>query len=116
MVRWRTKGKTKGKGVGAFYRGIGASEQVDKITEWLGGDVSDQEEFTGLFVFEFDEEGRVLKHTIEHAEEGSEGEVGRVIGLTDWLLGRIGRKRIDGELVLGYCEHEQDGGRSPRRR
>ena len=44
LVRWKTCGKTKGKGMGAFYRGIGAGEQVDKITEWLGGDVRDDEE------------------------------------------------------------------------
>src|ERR1700710_891108 len=37
IVRWRTIGKTKNKGTGAFYKGIGASENVDKITEWLGG-------------------------------------------------------------------------------
>ena len=37
VVRWRTCGKTKGKGTGPFYKGIGASDQVDKITEFLGG-------------------------------------------------------------------------------
>ena len=93
--------------MGAFYKGIGAGEQVDKITEWLGGDVRDDEEFTGLFIFEFDEEGRVLSHTIEHAEEGgSWDKVGRVVTVTDWLLGRFGGKREkEMGLAWGFCEN-----------
>ena len=81
--------------MGAFYKGIGASEQVDKITEWLGGDARDDEEFCGLFIFEFDGEGRILEHTIEHVVEGGEWErVGgmsrKVVSVTEWLLGRMG--------------------------
>lgn len=92
VVRWKTIGKTKGKGTGAFYKGIGARENVDKITEWLGGGKGedDSKEFTGLFIFEFDEEGRIVSHTIEHVQEGGSWEKGmgaRVVGLTDWLLG-----------------------------
>ena len=94
IVRWKTCGKTKGKGMGGLYRGIGASEQVDKITEWLGGDARDDEEFCGLFIFEFDEEGRICTHTIEHSEEGgSWDKASRVVSVTDWLLGKaMGRK------------------------
>ncbi|KAL8790859.1 MAG: hypothetical protein Q9195_006184 [Heterodermia aff. obscurata] len=117
LVRWKTCGKTKGKGMGAFYRGIKAGEQVDKITEWLGGDVRDDEEFCGLFIFEFDEEGRVLSHTIEHAEEGgSWDKVGRVVSVTDWLLGRFGGKQ-ERELGLAWevCE-DGDGRRRFRAR
>ncbi|MCJ1357325.1 MAG: hypothetical protein MMC33_007321 [Icmadophila ericetorum] len=98
IVKWKTCGKTKGKGMGALYRGIGASEQVDKITEWLGGDARDDEEFCGLFIFEFDGEGRVAKHTIEHAEEGgSWDKASRVVTITDWLLGSLNGKRKEGE-------------------
>jgi len=107
IVRWKTCGKTKGKGMGALYRGISGSEQVDKITEFLGGDVRDDEEFCGLFIFEFDEEGRILNHIIEHAEEGNNWDkTPRVISLTDWLLKKAkGNKddETDG-LALGYCE------------
>ncbi|OWP03701.1 hypothetical protein B2J93_9547 [Marssonina coronariae] len=100
IVRWRTVGKTKGKGIGAFYKGIGARERVDKITEWLGGGKGedDSKEFTGLFIFEFDEEGRILSHTIEHVQEGGNWEQGvgaRVVGLTDWLLGGMKKGRDD---------------------
>ena len=112
IVRWKTCGKTKGKGMGAFYRGIGAGEQVDKITEWLGGDVRDDEEFCGLFIFEFDEEGRILSHTIEHAEEGgSWDKVGRVVSVTDWLLGKFGGRK-EKELGLAWgCVEDGDGRR-----
>ena len=101
VVRWQTCGKTKGKGVGPGYKGIGASEQVDKITEFLGGGKGedDSKEFTGLFIFEFDEEGRILSHTIEHVQEGGNWERGvgaRVVGLTDWLLGGLKGKGEEG--------------------
>jgi hypothetical protein len=106
VVRWQTCGKTKGKGVGAGYKGIGASEQVDKITEFLGGGKGedDSKEFTGLFIFEFDEEGRILSHTIEHVQESGSWERGvgaRVVGLTDWLLGGLRGKGEPG--VGGAC-------------
>ncbi|KAI6710195.1 hypothetical protein JHW43_007273 [Diplocarpon mali] len=108
IVRWRTVGKTKGKGIGAFYKGIGARERVDKITEWLGGGKGedDSKEFTGLFIFEFDEEGRILSHTIEHVQEGGNWEQGvgaRVVGLTDWLLGGMKKGRDDEGAPCPAC-------------
>ena len=111
IVKWRTCGKTKGLGVGARYKGIGARQRVDKITEWLGGDARDDEEFCGLFIFEFDEEGRVSSHVIERVEggEGWDKNVGRVVALTDWLLGRFNGKDkpVEG-LALGYCAMNDD--------
>ncbi|KAL9124227.1 MAG: hypothetical protein Q9217_006426 [Psora testacea] len=108
IVRWKTSGKTKGKGMGALYRGIGASERVDKITQWLGGDAKDDEEFCGLFIFEFDEEGRILTHTIEHAEEsGHWDRMSRVVSVTDWLLGRMNGKTKEPQLALNYVEQRK---------
>ena len=118
IVRWKTCGKTKGKGVGALYRGVGASEQVDKVTQWLGGYAKDDEEFCGLFIFEFDEEGRILTHTIEHVEEsGHWDRTSRVVSVTDWLLGRMNGKAKEPELALSYardrqtfrCRNKKDG-------
>lgn len=48
--------------------------------------------FTGLFIFDFDSEGRILSHTIETAQKGGNWENGmgaKFVGLTDWLLGGI---------------------------
>ena len=113
IVRWRTIGKTRGKGTGAFYKGIGPSDNVDKITEWLGGGKGedDSREFTGLFIFEFDEEGRVLSHTIEHVQEGGNWEMGvgaRVVGLTDWLLGGHRNGRGSGSPCPAFWVERED--------
>ncbi len=90
IVKWKTCGKTKGS----------------KIKEWLGGDARDDEEFCGLFIFEFDEEGRVLSHTIEHTEGDFEGRLGlggKVVSLTGWLLGRMnGKGREEPALAWGF--------------
>jgi len=118
IVRWRTIGKTQGKGTGAFYKGIGAKENVDKITEWLGGGKGedDSKEFTGLFIFEFDDEGRVVSHTIEHVQEGGNWEQGvgaRVVGLTDWLLGGMKNGR-EGTPCPAFWVAEQVNNRDRR--
>lgn len=115
IVRWRTCGKTKGLGTGANFRGIGAKQTVDKITMWLGGaEKRDDEEFCGLFIFEFDEEGRVLRHVIERAEggDGWDTEPSKWIALTDWLLGRFGKGFAEREpgLALGYERLGRKGG------
>lgn len=109
IVRWQTCGKTRGKGMGGLYRGIGASEQVDKITEWLGGDARDDEEFTGLFIFEFDKEGRIISHTIEHVEESGNWEkTSRVVTVTDWLLGRMNGRKKEPQLAWNYVGEERN--------
>lgn len=120
VVRWKTCGKTRPKsktnGMASSYRGInGTSSQLDKITEWLSRVAQNDEEFCGLFIFEFDEEGRILTHIIEHAEEcGSWDKASKVVSVTDWLLGKAKRKNgkeketvaIPG-LVLGCCESDE---------
>jgi len=73
IVRWRTCGN-------------------DKIKEFLGAGKGGDREFTGLFIFEFDDQGRIVTHTIEHVQEGGNWETGvgaKVVGLTDWLLGGL---------------------------
>jgi hypothetical protein len=99
IVRWKTCPKAKSNG------------GIDKLSEWLhtsssqDDDSISKKEFHGLFLFEFDEEGRVLRHVIEHAEEGNEWEreTAKVISVTDWLLGRTwGRREEEGAgLALG---------------
>lgn len=110
IVRWKTCGKTKVKGTGPLYGGsAGSGDQMDKITEFLGGDVPDDEEFSGLFIFEFDEEGRIVTHTIEHAQQGGNFEkMTRVVSVMDWLAGKAKWRRAEEpSYALGYVVEEQ---------
>ena len=118
IVRWKSSGKTKGKSMGALYRGLGASEQLDKISEWLGTLTRDDEEFCGLFIFEFDEEGRIITHTIEHADQSSNWDkTSRVVTLTDWLLGRMnGKNKKVPELAWSCSDNELMRRRFQRKR
>jgi hypothetical protein len=89
VVRWRTIGKTRSWGV------------------TFGGDdeASGGKEFTGLFIFEFDQEGRILSHTIEHVQEGGDwvqGVGAKVVGLTDWLLGGLKGGRVGGPTCPAF--------------
>ncbi|KAL1997126.1 hypothetical protein VTN49DRAFT_7991 [Thermomyces lanuginosus] len=69
--------------------------------------------FSGLFIFSFDECGRILTHTIEHAEQADGWDrTAKFVTLTDWLLGKAkGSGRImgapgtpgEGSLALDCC-------------
>ncbi len=106
VVRWRTVGKTKSWGLtfGSSSNGGGA-----------GGRPADGKEFTGLFIFEFDRDGRILSHTIEHVQEGGDWEKGvgaKFVGLTDWLLGGMKGSREGGDSPLpAFHIHEMRRGR-----
>ena len=103
IVRWQTcRSSRVSDDAGAAAR----PSAVDKISEFLGRDVrDDKEEFTGLFIFEFDDQGRIGRHTIEHAQSGGNTEkMVRVVSVTDWLLGLAKGRRgneVEG-LALGY--------------
>ena len=98
IVHWKTSSRSEpdkslsARSTKAVYRGIGPREQVNRFMEWLSNPTGlgrQEEEFCGLFIFEFDEEGRIMTHTIEHAEEsGGAEKASRVVNLTDWLIGR----------------------------
>ncbi|GAB1313217.1 hypothetical protein MFIFM68171_03427 [Madurella fahalii] len=96
IVRWRTNGKGRGDGEGGVVREEGEGRDGDARTEvkapvgMAQAVGASDKEFTGLFIFDFDKEGRILSHTIEHVQEGGQWEKGvgaKVVGLTDWLLG-----------------------------
>ncbi len=95
IVRWRTVGRAMPPFLSRFTSADSntAATQSDRPAPvGTSQAVDDPKEFTGLFIFEFDGEGRVLSHTIEHVAEGGDWErsVGaRFVGLTDWLLGGI---------------------------
>lgn len=96
IVKWRTK------------RGRSLEGALDSSKP-----AGDDETFTALFVFSFDTEGRVVRHVIEHTEEGGQWDrMTRVVSVTDWLIGRFngkGGKEAVPELAL--CEERADGNR-----
>lgn len=78
VVRWRTTGSR------ISWR-LPFIQQAGE-----GGPAAAKKGFTGLFIFEFDGEGRVLSHTIETVQGNGDWEnsVGaKFVGLTDWLFG-----------------------------
>lgn len=105
IVRWQTCGKSDKKENGQV------SDVVEKITSIIPGSSRPHEEFTGLFKFEFDEEGRILNHIIEHTEEGQHWEkTAKMISVTDWLLGRAWGRHSDGSPSLAFapCSREKN--------
>ncbi|KAK2024341.1 hypothetical protein LX32DRAFT_599006 [Colletotrichum zoysiae] len=104
VVRWCA---APGKKNGSAATAGGAASSTTTMTEGAGtrGEAaaaaaataagSGEKAFTGLFVFQFDAEGRILSHTIETVQEGGDWERGvgaKVVGLTDWLLGGMRRQ------------------------
>ena len=106
IVRWRTACTSKS-----------SAENLAKRSNASRND----DDFCGLFIFDFDEAVRILNHVIEKEEsgEGWDQGVGRVVGLTAWLLSRLGgrsEKEIAG-LALGcYIEPPPGPGRRDPRR
>jgi hypothetical protein len=101
IVKWETCGKSENGQV---------SDVVAKIRSIVAGSRRADEEFTGLFLFEFDEEGRIINHTIEHTDEGRHWEkTAKVISVTDWLLGRAWGRREEGSPSLAFarCERQR---------
>jgi len=112
IVRWQTcKSEKKDNGQ--------VSDVVEKITSIVAGSKRPHQEFTGLFKFEFDEEGRILNHIIEHTEEGQHlDRTAKVISVTDWLLGRAWgrREEVSPSLAFARCWREKNSrGRGERR-
>ncbi|KAK1995955.1 hypothetical protein LX36DRAFT_682709 [Colletotrichum falcatum] len=93
VVRWCASDKKNGSQATATTATTAAAAAAAAAASPSpgGGD----KEFTGLFVFQFDAEGRILSHTIETVQEGGDWERGvgaKVVGLTDWLLGGMRRQ------------------------
>jgi hypothetical protein len=108
IVKWKTHSKDQDKDSNRVYWGLGANEQLARITDILAGKSSGGKEFCGLFIFEFDEQGRIAKHTIEHADKGSGSErTNRVVSVTDWLLGKVNGHREEAVPSLAWCESGQ---------
>ncbi|KAH9844901.1 Mitochondrial protein up-regulated during meiosis [Teratosphaeria destructans] len=121
IVKWKTCGKTRHRdGTGGIYRGVGLAtkDPVDRIKEFIAGGTKggdkpsekEEEEFQGIFVFEFDDKGRVKKHIIERTEEGGHWDkTNRVVSVTDWLLGRFNGRGNEEMPELALCEERPSG-------
>ncbi|KAI2473418.1 hypothetical protein F4781DRAFT_190688 [Annulohypoxylon bovei var. microspora] len=95
VVKWRTA-DSKPKDANVTVAEDGEQKLDGMLRGTLG--IGEKKAFTGLFIFEFDQEARVISHTIEHVDEHGDWEKGlgaKVVGLTDWLLGGI-KGRTDG--------------------
>ena len=119
VVKWKACGKRGNqeeaarRGGTALYRGmgLGARDPVDRLRHFVArahrgtAHVSSTpaEDFTGIFVFEFDQQGRVAKHTIEHADEGgtlrSHGARRRRHGLVARTLQWVGHAKRTGARI-----------------
>ncbi|KAF2443581.1 hypothetical protein P171DRAFT_522114 [Karstenula rhodostoma CBS 690.94] len=109
IVKWETCKSEKEHGP--------VSEAVEKITSIINRPHKEDDKFSGIFLFEFDEQGRIAKHTIEHVEEnGQWDKTAKVISVTDWLLGRAWGRRGEPVPSLAYVKstkpkqaHRHDG-------
>lgn len=132
VVRWKTEGKRSDSGTTTRPSGADTSPQsLDHtsstgssssgngtnrgLSSLLGGDspifkLGKEEQFSGLFIFSFDEEGRISSHTIEHADEiNGWDRTARVVTLTDWLLGKA---KGGSSLEPGLAFHAQQTSRT----
>lgn len=116
VVRWRTQPKGNGTPSQSPTSKSSAVENggINRgLSTLLGGDRplfgkdAGSDTFTGLFIFSFDEKGRIANHTIEHADEaGSFDKTSRMVTLTDWLLGKAkwrGLREDEGIAVPGLA-------------
>lgn len=95
-----------------------AAESTNKgLTSLLGGDQpllrlskdGPPGSFYGLFVFGFDEKGKIVSRAIEHADESNGyDKTAEVTSLTDWLLGKakesVGKKEPHWVLTCSGME------------
>ncbi|GES66643.1 hypothetical protein BO94DRAFT_626472 [Aspergillus terreus] len=100
VVRWRTEPRSDSENQPDHTHAHQQAQATEShginkgLSVLLGGDapifqLAKEEQFTGLFIFSFDEEGRVASHTIEHAEDaGGWDRTAKFVTLTDWLIGK----------------------------
>lgn len=106
VVRWITEAKqTNGAASSSTAASSASAENTNaSLSTLLGGtqplSTNNEKQFSGLFIFTFDGEGRIASHTIEHADEDNGHErTSKVVTVADWLLGKA-RGRKEGEIGL----------------
>ncbi|KAI0163219.1 hypothetical protein BJ166DRAFT_592034 [Pestalotiopsis sp. NC0098] len=112
VVKWRTAAGQK-----PSSETPSLTEQGEqKLDESLSGARrrASAREFTGLFIFEFDKDGKIISHTIEHVDQSGEWDKGvgaKVVHLTDWLLGELRGRQPQGCPMF---QTTQDDRKRPR--
>lgn len=92
-IRWRAEARDGGKQQGGIRKGTTEVEEG---------------EFSGIFLFEFDEKGRVCKHVIENSEEDDGERLAGVITVTEWLIRKAkGDPAPEGGKLGGLAWHFQ---------
>jgi hypothetical protein len=117
IVKWKTCGKPNKAKLGSDgnpdHIRNGTKDPVDWLRQFLAPSQvagSGSEEFTGLFIFSFDSNGRIVKHVIEHTDEGGHYDhMTRVVSVTDWLLGQFNGKKKEQLPELAWCEERPRG-------
>ncbi|KAJ9246792.1 hypothetical protein DTO207G8_8633 [Paecilomyces variotii] len=115
VVRWRTEARNEhNESVNSVHQSSRQAASTDGtnkgLSVLLGGEapifkLSKEEQFTGLFIFSFDEEGRISSHTIEHADDADGWDrTAKFVTLTDWLLGKA-RGSMDPSAGPGLAIH-----------
>lgn len=108
VVRWQTTSAEEAPATPEEQKSKDGSP-TDTILNILRKDRSEGSGFAGMFIFGFDDMGRVEKHTIEHADTGMNDE-GKIIGVAEWLMRKAKRgSGLDeggGGFVLG-CTGKQ---------
>jgi hypothetical protein len=113
VVRWKTEPKTNGhSNVNTEAAQSSTTEgNINRgLSKLLGGEkpifnLNKGDDFTGLFIFTFDSNGRIASHTIEHSDESNGvDKTSKVVTLTDWLLEKVkwGRNK-EQELIPGLA-------------
>lgn len=131
VVRWKTEPRrdahhsdthktfTTTAGTPASTR-IGINRGLNVL---LGGEapifkLAKGEQFTGLFIFAFDEEGRISTHTIEHVDNADGWDrTAKFVSLTDWLISKArGSRSLDPTpgLAMESCSGLGQRGRTRR--
>lgn len=111
VVRWKTEPKSNGNGNPEAAQSTTSNGNINRgLSKLLGGDkpifnLNKGDDFTGLFIFTFDSNGRIASHTIEHSDESNGyDKTSKVVTLTDWLLEKVkwGRNK-EQELIPGLA-------------
>lgn len=104
VVRWKTA-EARGDGSPTAVSTTPSSSSSSHLSQsrartnkglstLLGGDapifsLGKEGHFNGLFIFAFDEDGRIVSHTIEHSDQADGWDrTAKFVTLTDWLLGK----------------------------